>query len=138
MIATNPQKRFLFIDDDPLHNMICRMTIEMVLGKVSSESFTNPQAGLDYLKTVFFETDPSSQGVLLLDINMPLMNGWEFLERFDNLPSGIKDRVQIYILSSSVDRRDKERSYANKNVKDFLMKPLTRETVMQMSRDDQV
>lgn len=126
------QKTFLFIDDDPLNNMICRMTIEMILGKVPSESFTNPQEGLDYLKTGFLEKDQSTRSVLLLDINMPLMSGWEFLDRFDDLPSGTKDRIQIYILSSSVDRRDKERSYANKNVKDFLVKPLTMETVMQM------
>ena len=131
MTATT-QKHFLFIDDDPLNNMICRMTIEMVMGKIPTESFTNPQAGLEYLKTLFLEKDQSIQCVLLLDINMPLMNGWEFLEKFDNLPSETKERVQIYILSSSVDQRDKERSYANKNVKDFILKPLTKETVVQM------
>ena len=53
------------------------------------------------------------------------MSGWEFLEMFDNLSFDIKERVKICILSSSIDERDKERSYTNKNVVDFLVKPLT-------------
>jgi len=123
---------FLFIDDDPLNNLICRMTIQVVLGKIDSQSFTNPKLGLEYLQSSFLTDNHSAHTVLLLDINMPVMSGWEFLEGFDNLPSQIKDTITIYILSSSVDERDKERSYANKNVKAFLVKPLTKETVMQM------
>ena len=53
------------------------------------------------------------------------MSGWEFLEMFDNLSFDIKERVKICILSSSIDERDKERSYTNKNVVDFLVKQLT-------------
>jgi CheY-like chemotaxis protein len=68
--------------------------------------------------------------VLLLDINMPLMSGWEFLERFDNMKDEVKNLFRIYILSSSVDPRDKQRSYANKNVKAFLVKPLVKDNVV--------
>jgi CheY-like chemotaxis protein len=77
--------------------------------------------------------------LLLLDINMPIMSGWEFLEMFDNLDFEVKDRVKICILSSSIDERDKVRSYANKNVLEFLVKPLTdkdiqRLTMMELKR----
>jgi hypothetical protein len=61
------------------------------------------------------------------------MSGWEFLELFDNLSYSIKDRVRICILSSSIDDRDKERSYANKNVADFLVKPLTDKDIIRIT-----
>jgi CheY-like chemotaxis protein len=124
--------QFLFVDDDPINNLICRMTVDMVLGKVESQSFTNPQLALEYLKTSFVKDGYPAHSILLLDINMPVMSGWEFLDRFDDLPANIKDLIHIYILSSSVDERDKERSYANKNVKDFLVKPLTKETILKI------
>jgi CheY-like chemotaxis protein len=130
--STHPYSNFLFIDDDPLNNLICKMTVEVVLGKVESHSFANPELGLQYLRSTFLTDNHAARTILLLDINMPVMSGWEFLEHFDNLPREIKDSIHIYILSSSVDERDRERSYANKNVKDFLVKPLTKDTVMQM------
>ena len=60
---------------------------------------------------------------------MPVMNGWEFLERFDELGEHTKKRIKIYILSSSVDKRDIEKAKADKNVVHYLTKPLTKETI---------
>jgi CheY-like chemotaxis protein len=125
-------KRFLIIDDDPVNNMICRMTIEALLGPVECLSFQNPAEGFEYIVSSYPLHDDPSLTVLLLDINMPVMTGWEFLDRFDSLSPAIKDSIRIYVLSSSVDGRDRERSYANKNVRDFLVKPLMTETVLQM------
>jgi response regulator RpfG family c-di-GMP phosphodiesterase len=64
------------------------------------------------------------------------MSGWEFLELFDNLSFEIKDRVRICILSSSIDERDKQRSYANKNVSDFLVKPLTDKDIYRITAEE--
>jgi CheY-like chemotaxis protein len=63
---------------------------------------------------------------------MPVMSGWEFLERFDSLDESIKKRISIFILSSSVDSRDKARSYANKNVRDHLTKPITNKVILEV------
>ena len=71
--------------------------------------------------------------LVLLDINMPSMSGWEFLEMFDNLDYDVKERVRICILSSSIDDRDRERSYSNKNVADFLVKPLTDKDILRIT-----
>jgi CheY-like chemotaxis protein len=103
----------------------------MTLGKmVDIKSFTSPEEGFEYIETEYIETKyhgtkETNFTILFLDLNMPLMSGWEFLERFDNLGSELKGQISLYILSSSVDSRDRERSYANKNVKGYIAKPLT-------------
>ena len=100
----------------------------MVLGHVDLESFTNPTDALDYIAEKF-EASTLRKTILLLDINMPIMSGWEFLERFDAFNESIKAGIDVYILSSSVDPRDKDRSYANKNVRNYLLKPLTADAI---------
>ena len=115
---------FIVIDDDPVSNLICKLTLEMVLGKVEVKTFTNPEEGLRYIE-LEYSGKGEKTAALLLDINMPVMTGWEFLERFDNLNKNIKNSIVVYILSSSVDPRDKDRSYSNKNVKNYIVKPLT-------------
>lgn len=124
--------QFILIDDDPMNNLICKLTIEMTLGQTDIKAFVNPENGLEYIQNEFSNLKETS-ALLLLDINMPIMSGWEFLEMFDNLSYEIKDRVKICILSSSIDERDKERSYANKNVLDFLVKPLTDKDIQRIT-----
>ena len=123
--------QFILIDDDPMNNLICKLTVEMTLGESDVKAFVNPELGFEYVQSDFSKQDASA--LLLLDINMPIMSGWEFLELFDNLSYSIKDRVRICILSSSIDDRDKERSYANKNVADFLVKPLTDKDIIRIT-----
>lgn len=122
--------RFIAIDDDDVNNLICKLTIEMVAGKPEIITFTNAVQGFEYIQTQYAANRDQTQTVLLLDINMPVMSGWEFLERFDNLGEDVKKRFKIFILSSSVDERDKLRSYANKNVNAFMTKPLVKDNVM--------
>jgi CheY-like chemotaxis protein len=121
--------RFIAIDDDSVNNMICKLTIEMVEKTSEVVTFTNPSLGFDFIMNEYGTKQEQRQTVLLLDINMPVMSGWEFLERFDNMKDEVKKLFKIYILSSSVDPRDKQRSYANKNVKAFLVKPLVKDNV---------
>lgn len=102
----------------------------MVADKPDILTFTNAAQGFEYIQSQYAANRDETQTVLLLDINMPVMSGWEFLERFDNLGEDVKKRFKIIILSSSVDERDKERSYANKNVNAFMVKPLVRDNVV--------
>jgi CheY-like chemotaxis protein len=124
--------QFILIDDDPMNNLICKLTIEMALDQSDIRAFVNPEVAFDYIQNDFAE-HKELFALVLLDINMPIMSGWEFLELFDNLSFQIKDRVRICILSSSIDERDKERSYANKNVSDFLVKPLTDKDILRIT-----
>lgn len=81
---------FIFVDDEEINNMISRVTVELTLGMpTDTQSFCDPREALLHLKT-FQPVESNPQTILLLDINMPGMNGWEFLDRFDMLSEEIK------------------------------------------------
>ncbi|MGJ8658240.1 response regulator [Cellulophaga fucicola] len=63
--------------------------------------------------------------LIFLDLNMPIMNGWEFLDDFQKIPGHIREGVIIYIISSSIDPRDIERVKTYDIVSDYILKPVT-------------
>ncbi len=125
----NVTTRFIVIDDDEFNNKICSVTLEKIAKDADVKTFQNPLEGFDHIATQYAGTDNDATAILFLDINMPVMNGWEFLERFEELDTDTKKRIKIYILSSSVDKRDIEKAKADKNVVHYLIKPLTKETI---------
>jgi len=125
----NVSTRFIVIDDDEFNNKICTVTLEKIDKDANIKTFLNPVEGFAHIVTEYSRMDHNDNAVLFLDINMPVMNGWEFLERFEGLDPTIKQRLKIYILSSSVDKRDIEKAKSNKNVVHYLIKPLTKETI---------
>lgn len=124
----NVSTRFIIIDDDEFNNRICTVTLEKMSDSPDIKTFLDPLAGFNYIAHEYGKPGMES-AILFLDINMPVMNGWQFLERFAQLDDGIKKRIKIYILSSSVDKRDMEKAKQDRNVIHYLVKPLTRETI---------
>jgi len=70
--------------------------------------------------------------IILLDINMPGMNGFDFLEAFNELSSVVKQKCKIVMLTSSMNAADVERATSNPYVKFYLHKPLTKESISQL------
>ncbi len=125
---------FLVIDDDPLNNKLCELVItsrKVNNGPISFSSFTDPESALKNIKENFAKPD-ANLTVLLLDINMPVINGWQFLEYFDEFDEQVKSCFKIYMLSSSVDHRDIERANSNADVIDFISKPLGVDKVQEL------
>ena len=120
----NTDLKYVIVDDDPFNNMICSMVIEDALGEAEITAFTKPEEGLEFMKK-----NVKAPTVLFLDINMPTLTGWEFLEQYDTFSDEVKLNTNIYILSSSLDRRDKDRATTNKYVQGFISKPLDFETI---------
>lgn len=63
--------------------------------------------------------------VILLDINMPIMDGWQFLEEYTSIKAGLSKKCTIYLVTSSVHIPDMERAKNLEDIKNYLVKPIT-------------
>lgn len=125
---TQEMTDFIVIDDDPVNNRICKIIIERVYPGKQITCFTEPEQGLKFIADAY-HTPGSKQAIMLLDINMPVLSGWDVLNRLEEMPKDIIDRFTIYILSSSVDAYDKKKAGDSKLVSGYIEKPLTMDRV---------
>lgn len=65
--------------------------------------------------------------VILLDVNMPIMDGWDFVAEYEKLKPDLAKSISIFVVSSSIDERDSERARSNGEVMDYVVKPLDEE-----------
>ncbi|PQJ74544.1 response regulator [Polaribacter gangjinensis] len=126
------QVRFVLVDDDAINNMLSEILIEDEFPGVKIISFIDPEDAIEYLSSTD-TTEENEKTFLFLDINMPLMTGWEFLERLEQNKIQMKDSFFIYMLSSSVNKDDVDKSAMNSNVVSFVEKPLNFEFLSQLS-----
>jgi len=118
---------FLLIDDDEAANFLNSRLIKKVLPQVPSTSFTEAKKALDFLGNLTIQQKREMHFLILLDINMPVMDGFEFLDVLVSSPA-LRQNVSVVILSSSVNWRDKEKA-ANYELLDYFPKPLTQERI---------
>lgn len=122
---------FIIVDDDEISNLVSRLTIEKTWPDADVITFLKPLEALEFLKNDFMQ-QKHKHVIMMLNVHMPIITGWEFLDHFELLHEDIKARVLIYILSSSIDTRDEQLSAANKYVRKFISKPLTAEMLSKL------
>lgn len=109
-------KQILIIDDDPINNLILRKELEKKGHSIELVIFE------DALKAMRFIEDANQlPSLILLDINMPEMSGWEFLKQLEIN----KMDITIFMITSSVVKRDQEKAKNFPLIKDYLIKPLS-------------
>ena len=111
---------FILIDDDKISNFINERIIRLEYPQAEIIPYTNPIKGLEFISTHL-----TKKSFLFLDINMPEMTGWEFIEQINQIDLSIKQNLQIYMLSSSIEPADLEKVKNNENIIGFIEKPLT-------------
>ena len=118
----NPEmKKILLVDDDPVFQAVARKMIEscQLVDHIIS-SFRNGKEAIDHLKQVTSSPDDS---LVLLDLNMPVMNGWEFLEELKRYP--LLQGLKVVIVSSSPNAEDIKLSRSIEQVLDYVLKPMS-------------
>lgn len=125
----NVVKRALIIDDDEINNFICIKNMKDSHFAEHATYCLRGREGLDELKDALYNRPEDLPDVIFLDINMPLMNAWEFLEEYKELHQRFDKNVKLFILSSSVYRKDIEKSSHYDIVTDYIIKPLSKENL---------
>ncbi|MGV3639168.1 MAG: response regulator [Adhaeribacter sp.] len=114
------------IDDDPFSLFLSKYLLGLELGVREIKAFDSAQQAFFQLKTLAPASYPD---VVLLDLNMPLMDGWDFLEALNEFDSRLAERCNLYILTSSLESTDLSRSKNYPIVSGLIQKPLSREDV---------
>ncbi len=112
------------IDDDTLTNYLNQTIIRRVGYSKEIQAFDKPVFALSALQQITGSDDAPFPEMILLDVNMPNMNGWDFLEEYEKLPVQVIAKTKVYIVSSSINDRDIEKSKSYKTVSGFISKPL--------------
>lgn len=114
------------IDDDNIYQYTARVILESTGLAKQIHSFYNGSEAISYFKDEKNLQPDTLPDVIFVDINMPVMNGWEFLEEYHKLYALLPKYIAVYVVSSSVDSSDMQRSRSFKAVSDYLVKPVNR------------
>ena len=117
------------IDDDPIFVFGTKKIMEITNFCKSIMVFKNGREAIDKLRPLIQDNGAVPE-VILLDLNMPIMDGWDFLDEFTQIkPSRT---IKIYIVTSSVDPEDIRKSTRYTEVTDYIIKPITQDALNQM------
>ncbi|MDW3649136.1 MAG: response regulator [Bacteroidia bacterium] len=116
-------KSVMLIDDNEIDNIINEKIIEANSFADNILVFQTGQEALDFLNTNQNDEDVLPE-IVFLDINMPIMDGFQFLEDFEKFSETVLEKCKIIMLSSSISPKDIDRAASSKYVKKYLNKPL--------------
>jgi CheY-like chemotaxis protein len=124
----NKEFSFIVIDDSELDCFVIQKVIEHTENSLGIKTYQNAQQALDAIRNS--SENANQPAIILLDLQMPDMNGFEFVEEFEKFPPEIKNNYSIVILSiisSERDHIDLRRKFASDKVNSVIEKPLTTE-----------
>ncbi len=122
----------LLIDDSDIDNMVNKRVIQKAGFSTDITVKNSAQSAIDYLIEIAENETHRIPGVIFLDIRMPQIDGFGFLRFFEDLPEVIHRKSEIVMLSSSIDADDFKKAMDNRFVKQFLNKPLYKESVINL------
>ncbi len=131
-------KAVMLVDDNEIDNLINLKMIEAAAFSTKILTHTGAKSALEYLKSIEImagdDLEKFLPEVLFLDIDMPLMDGFQFLEEYAALSQRAKEYIKIIMLTSSINPQDLSKSRKNNYVIQFYNKPLSIETLQKIAQ----
>lgn len=117
--------KIAIIDDNIVFRKLTKIAFENVSSKkVEVLLFENGQEAIDFIKS-YTRNEEELPKIILLDLNMPVMDGWDFLEEMLPIKKSFNLNLIIYIVSSSSDEEDMSKAQAISDVKGYIIKPIS-------------
>ncbi|MEO5977254.1 MAG: response regulator [Chryseolinea sp.] len=133
-MAAKKYKTVMLIDDNEIDNLINQKMIEASAITENIYTHTGAKSAIEFLKNME-KLDMANEvlpDVIFLDIDMPLMDGFQFLDEFEKLSIVAKKKCKIVMLTSSINPQDFNRSKKYENVRLYLNKPLSHDSILKL------
>ena len=130
-------KKVVLVDDDQVNNFVCESIIRNEKFADEIISFDWAEDALKYLQEESDRGVANFPDLIFLDINMPGMDGWSFINEYRKLPLQATSQCSLFMLSSAVDRKDILTAKSNEEVKEFFSKPLSPE-ILHLIREEYI
>ena len=127
----NRIKTLTLVDDDDVFVFLTTKAIEQTNLVDLIKVFENGLDALNFLKENKNNVDALPE-IILLDLSMPIMNGWQFLEEYTKVNPTIGKKITIYICSSSISPDDVKRAKTISEVSDYIIKPITKDKLIDL------
>lgn len=126
-----PFPHFIIVDDSQLDCFIAEKIIQNAGTYSSVKSYMEATDAYEAIKKS--DKEPLDEmTIIILDIQMPVMNGFQFVEAFEQLPEDIRSNYAIFLFSSSINENDKNRMGNYPSIRRFYGKPISKDTIFQM------
>ena len=126
----NKPELILLIDDDEINNFINEAILKLSVTDTRIISYLDPIKANQFLLEDYIHNPVPA--IIFLDINMPQMSGWEIQENLEKHIDIVKESLSVFMISSSIDSSDRDKSLKSSLVKDFVSKPLSKEFVQNL------
>ncbi len=124
-------ENIVLIDDNPADNFYHTIIIEDCGCSKRITAFESGVEALEYLRSMENGAHPHPD-LIFLDINMPVMTGWEFLEEYNKLDKGMKAKMVVVMLTTSANPDDKQKADNHSDIPQFTNKPLSEELLKEI------
>ena len=119
------------IDDDEISQFVSKRIILSIDAQIKISTYLNGDQALNSFKEML-ASKQLLPDIILLDINMPVMDGWQFMDEFIKIKPQIDKPISVYMTSSSLDTTDVSRTQLYEDIKGFLSKPLDKEIFLKI------
>lgn len=119
------------VDDDDVYHYIMEYTISKKKLAKTILKFMDGETAINFIKGNLTNQSKLPE-LILLDLNMPVMDGWEFLHEFVIIQSQLKKKITIYVVTSSVNETDIEKAQNFQIISGYLIKPITEEKLLEI------